>query len=108
MSAEFYISFSDEKWFSNNLSDIESEIRKLRTFSMDEGSEFQLLGNEGVGEKGRWTFDVRMFVSRESPILIEISAHPKSIEKDLTDFFAWLRKQTAVSIIDDDGEPSGW
>ncbi len=35
---------------------------------------------------------------------IEISAHPKSIEDDLKNLFAYLRSEIKVRIVDEDGE----
>lgn len=52
------------------------------------------------------------FFLREKDLFVEISAHPLSIETDLTFLFTWFRKQTQILIIDDDddddGEDSGW
>jgi hypothetical protein len=48
------------------------------------------------------------FFFEDKRIFIEISAHPLSIEKDLKALFTWLRKQTGIVILDEDGELAGW
>jgi len=50
---------------------------------------------------------VRLFLEKDH-ILLEITAHPPSIEADLSALFAWIRVRTDLSIVDDDGVPSGW
>ncbi len=56
-------------------------------------------------EIGYLMFD---FFFEDKSIFIEISAHPLSIEKDLEALFTWLRKQTGIVILDEDGELAGW
>ena len=108
MAAEFFIAFEDARWRSSNLPRIEEKIRNSKTFVAQKDHEFWLLGNENRDQDGRWIFDVRFFTQIDERILLEISAHPLSIEKDLSSFFSWLRKQTEIAVIDKDGEPSGW
>lgn len=108
MAAEFYITFKDPTWCSGNMSRVEAQIYKLRTFVGRHDDEFWLLGHEARGEAGRWSFDVRLFTQRGERILLEISAHPKSVEEDLSSFLSWLRRETEIAVIDEDGEPSGW
>jgi len=50
---------------------------------------------------------VRLFLKKDH-IFLEITAHPLSIEADLSALFAWIRVRTDLSIVDDDGVPSGW
>jgi hypothetical protein len=108
MAAEFYISFRDPGWYSSNLQTVEAKICELKTFIMREGSEFRLLGHEDRDQDDRWSYDVRLFTRDSDRIMMEISAHPESIEKDLLLFLSWLRSGTDISVIDEDGVPSGW
>ncbi|MDR1199969.1 MAG: hypothetical protein LBK94_13335 [Prevotellaceae bacterium] len=49
-------------------------------------------------------YDVRFFLNRDS-ILMEIEFHPHSIELSIDLFLNWIRKQTSISIENEDGEP---
>lgn len=108
MAAEFYIAFKDPAWRANNLSRVEEQICKLRTFVARQDSEFWLLGHEIRAQARQWSFDVRLFTRLDERILLEISAHPESVETDLSSFLLWLRSETEIAVIDEDGEPSGW
>jgi hypothetical protein len=107
MSAEFTLSFNDDSWYSQNRNFISEKIMSLKTFSIKEDNEYRLLGSEPGQGKNDWTFDVRIFLE-DASIFIEISTHPPSITSDLSFLFEWIRKQTKIFILDDDGEDSGW
>ncbi|BBA33026.1 uncharacterized protein sS8_1064 [Methylocaldum marinum] len=107
MAAEFYISFKNRDWYLENLSRIEEQISRLKTFTIREGNEFRLLGSESRIQEDGWSYDVRLF-TQDAQILMEISAHPESVEADLSYFLSWLRSQTDISVNDEDGELSGW
>lgn len=51
-----------------------------------------------------WYYYVRIFADYEPNLLIEISAHPKSIEDDLKNIFAYMRNETEFRIVDECGE----
>ncbi|WP_460159546.1 3-hydroxydecyl-ACP dehydratase [Pseudomonas sp. S3_H09] len=106
MSAEFILSFEDKDWYETHLEEIKQKITGLKTFSVAEENEFRLAGSE-PRNPGDWSYDVRLFLEK-GRIFLEISAHPKSIERDLAALFEWVRSCTKISIDDEDGEPSGW
>lgn len=108
MSAEFIVKFKDPDWYSRNLKLVEKEIRKLPTFVGQEQGEFRLLGVESRTDPGRWSYDVRMFIGMDPQIRMDVSAHPESIEKDLSHLFSWLRSQTSIVVEDEDGVASAW
>ena len=107
MSAEFKLNFSDNAWYIENRRLIEEKIVSLKTFVTNDCIEYHLAGYEIKRQPKDWLYDVRIFL-RAKDLFIEISAHPLSIETDLTLLFTWFRKQTQILIIDDDGEDSGW
>ncbi|WP_347928400.1 3-hydroxydecyl-ACP dehydratase [Pseudomonas helvetica] len=107
MSAEFILSFKDTIWYTTNLKEIVRKITSLRTFSKSlQEKEFRLMGTE-PRSPGDWNYDVRLFLEKER-IFLEISAHPSSIENDLSAFFEWIRSHTEIAIDDEDGVPSNW
>ncbi len=108
MAAEFFIVFDDIIWYKENLNKIIEKTSQLETFLQKKGDELWLSGREGKEEKYRWVYDVRFIFSNAQHILMEISAHPKSIEADLALFFNWLRSVTAISIVDEDDVISNW
>ncbi|MEH6354026.1 3-hydroxydecyl-ACP dehydratase [Pseudomonas sp. 3JA] len=107
MSAEFIVSFEDKNWYATHLEALTQKITRLGTFSASfEENEFRLIGTE-PRSPGDWSYDVRLFLEKER-IFVEISAHPKSIERDLSVLFEWIRSCTRIAIKDEDGESSGW
>lgn len=107
MSSEFKLLFKDDNWRAANLDALRQQISGLETFSgCHDDIQFRLLGTE-PRHPGSWSHDVRLFLEKEH-IFMEITAHPPSIEADLSALFAWLRARTDISIVDDDGLPSGW
>jgi len=117
MSAEFLVNFKDFSWYTENRSNLLNRLSELKTYVpkdiVDNNfwilgvNEFWLKGSEKCEDKNRWNYDVRLFF-HEDKILLEISMHPKSIEKDLSIYFSWLRSQTNISVDDEDGEASEW
>lgn len=107
MSAEFILSFEDKNWYATHLKEVMQTITSLGTFSASfEENEFHLVGTEPRSSND-WNYDVRLFLEKER-IFLEISAHPKSIERDLSALFEWIRSCTRISIDDEDGERSDW
>ena len=53
-------------------------------------------------------FSTSDWAANHEKLLIEVSAHPKSIEEDLKGFLGWLRNNAQIQVVDEDGEPSGW
>lgn len=107
MSAEFFITFSDPDWRQSREPEVADRLEGLRTFVKRAGNEFWLRGKE-AGGAGRFPYDVRVFMQPDRRLLLEISAHPKSIDEDLHSFLAWLRSNTSIQVVHEDGEPSGW
>jgi hypothetical protein len=108
MAAEFYITFPDPSWLGRQKDDLIEKIESLPTYVRHPGDEYWLLGWEDRDSVGRGLFDVRLLIKEATPVFLEISAHPPSVEQDLKLLFSWLRSRTALSIVDEDGEPSGW
>jgi hypothetical protein len=108
VAAEFQILFADDGWLARNREDVEQELRSLPIFTSSEGNEIRLLGLEDRDAEWRWSYDVRLFLNEEEGVLMEVSAHPPSVEEYLGSFLSWLRSRTDVRITDEDGEVSGW
>lgn len=108
MAAEFFISFKDPSWYAIHRHDLESHVQCLSTFAGQHGEEFWLRGIEMDTVEKRWGYDVRLFFMDEARILMEISTHPKSVEKDISSFLAFIRKETEATVVDEDGDSSGW
>lgn len=107
MSAEFTVLFEDSSWYAANLQQIRREIAGLSTCSGCRGDiAFRLTGTE-PRHPDDMDHDARLILEEER-IFVEISAHPPSIEADLSAFFQWIRSRTAISIDDEDGMPSNW
>ena len=128
MSAELYIEFKNQDIRKKYLPKLKEKIISMPTYVQDEQSEeekkvyvrrydeFWLKGIEPYKGKKERDYDVRIFTGGGENLknfidmypVIEISAHPKSIEEDLQNLFAYLRSETEIRIFDEDGEVSGW
>ncbi|QNH16647.1 hypothetical protein HEP74_01780 [Xanthomonas sp. SS] len=87
MSSEFMLLFKDDNWRAANLNAIRQQITGLETFSeCREDIQFRLVGTEPRHSEN-WSHDVRLFLEKDH-ILLEITAHPPSIEADLSALFA--------------------
>jgi hypothetical protein len=106
VSAEFILSFSDEHWYVQNKGEVEAKIQSLLTFLDKKDFEYRMCGIER-GARGRWEYDVRIFL-KETNIFLEISSHSSSVEVDLRSLFDWIRSKTKILIADEDGDESGW
>ena len=105
MSAELYITFEDKNWFNRNRNVLKEQILSLNTFVSCEHEEFWLKGIESTNNP---YYDVRLFLGYEDCVLLEITFHPLSIEQSVEQFLGWLRRQTSISVKDEDGEVSSW
>lgn len=107
MSAEFSVTFDDAAWYATHRDALTCTLAQLVTFSERVGQrEFRLIGRE-PRNTGDWCYDARVFLDEER-ILLEISAHPASIERDLALLLEWIRRHTRIAVIDEEGVPSNW
>ncbi|MCO6556546.1 MAG: hypothetical protein J6577_04875 [Gilliamella sp.] len=106
MSAEFRLVFINHTWYQQNACDIANKILSLPTY-IAKNNAYCLSGSPYWDNSKSRLFDVRLFLE-DTQIVIEISAHPPRIEKDLAQLFTWIRSQTEIKILDDDGQISGW
>lgn len=104
MAAELYVYFSDKDWYKNNKTSIIEHIECLDTFVYRLDNEFWLRNKYDKS----YDYDLRIFLTHNDFILLEISSHPVSVENSLSLFLEWLRTQTTIVIQDEDGEISGW
>lgn len=117
MAAEGYVIFEDTTWYQKHKEEIKEQIISLDTYVrhpmqigaylMKEG-EYWLKGIESKPPPADWPYSVRIFLDQEDYIFIEISAHPPSIERTLTQFLNWIKKQTPIVFQDEDGEDFGY
>lgn len=104
MAAELYVYFSDKDWYKNNKISIIEHIECLDTFVYRLDNEFWLRNKYDKS----YDYDLRIFLTHNDFIFLEISSHPVSVENSLSLFLEWLRTQTTIVIQDEDGEISGW
>ena len=104
MSAEFILTFQDNTWYEKNKNELKKKITNTASFSRLNGDAYEFIGSEAGGDL---EYDARLFLE-ETSIFIDISTHPPSIEKDLSNLFQWIRNQTKIHIRDEDGEDSNW
>ena len=108
MAAEGYVIFEDTTWYQKHKEEIKEQIISLDTYVRHPMQIGAYLIKEGKPPPADWLYSVRIFLDREDYIFIEISAHPPSIERTLTQFLNWIRKQTPIVFQDEDGEDFGY
>jgi hypothetical protein len=110
MSAELFVKFLDPSWYADNVTRVRDSLRQLATFESEQADVTRLRGTESAPGGLRCGYDVRVFFGGDHrrPILLEISARPKSVQEDLIRWFRWLRSATAIVVVDEDEEITGW
>lgn len=110
MSAEIYVVFDDPRWLPEHRAELGASLCRLPTYVRHDGPVFWLQGAEDRARAGRLAYDVRIFTEWESgSLLIEITLATPSIIGVLQGWFAWLAGQTAIAVVDEDGETvEGW
>jgi hypothetical protein len=98
VSAEFYITFEDAEWLNGNKQPLEEFISEMDIPTEIKGNEYW------IRESDNPYYDVRLTVTDDSTILLEIVFHPEAIEESLKKLFSWIRSKTAIAIKDEDGE----
>ncbi len=101
MGFEYRLSFADPDWLTKNRQRVAEKIRTLRSFR-DEipPHEFRL---KDTGTANPWPYDVRLFLTDKPAI--EVSIATESFFVDVRALVNWIRGETAVQVVDDDGEP---
>lgn len=108
MAAEFYLRFDPPDWQLQNQSVFEQLLRGLSSFRGKQDQAWLLQGTEGTSLSSPLGYDVRFIPVSDCAWLMEISAHPPSIERDLRQFMHALRALTAVVVEDEDGLATDW
>lgn len=108
MSAEFFIQIESAKWLEANHEQLIRKLKQLSTFVQEHDNHYWLKGTESRTVNQGWAYDARLIFLPDERILLEISAHPPSVEQDLKNLLSWMREGTNVNVVDEDGENSGW
>ncbi|ARB28456.1 hypothetical protein ATI14_1294 [Pseudomonas tolaasii NCPPB 2192] len=98
MPAEFILSFEDTNRYAAHLDQIKQKITRLETFSERfQDRKFRLACIEPRSPSD-WSYYVRLFLEQER-ISLKISAHPISVEQNLSVLFEWIRSCTRISLL---------
>ena len=108
MSDELYIQFTEPGWLAQNRDHLVAWLRQLPSFVRMEEDEVWLRAARTTTRPDDWLYDVRLFLGKAPRGLLEISAYPAGIVADLEATMAWLREQTAIEVVDEDGAESRW
>ena len=109
MSAELYFEFKDAAWYLAHRNSLLDSLTQLGTFAKRIDEQVWLRGAEAdESMQESYAYDVRVFLFEKRTPMVEISAHPPSIERDLHGWLEWLRQRTSVRIVDEDGDESTW
>jgi hypothetical protein len=108
MSAEFHIKFSEPGWLPRFEADLVRALCQLETYAGHTASEWRMKGTENREGASDWDYDVRLIPKPPDQILLEISAHPPSIERALKELLQWIRRRTSIAVVDEDNEQSAW
>lgn len=117
MSYEYYLEFSDTKWLDSHEKSVSEFIMRLPTYCERDESGYWLRGPEEPESPGR-AHDVRIVLPATPPSYLrtrgavlgclEVYGSPVSIKRDLCALLSFIRQNSNVSVIDDDGEECAW
>lgn len=106
MAAELYIFTRPKCWIADNFNLITSFFEDLSSFQR-ESDNIYFLTRKNI-EKQDMPDVVFRFNKSTCETMMEINAHPETIENDLLKLFAEIKKHADLIIQDEDGEISNW
>ena len=100
MGFEYRLKFADPDWYTTNLPRIADQIRAAPHFKAELPRYEFRLKDETI--ENSWSYDLRIFL-RDTCVEIEVSASTSTFYSDLRSILEWIRRQSPVEMIDDDG-----
>jgi hypothetical protein len=102
MGFEYRLSFSDPSWYVANRERLAARLRALDRF-VEEVPPNELRLVDGSVDNS-WSYDMRIFLA-PTCVDIEVSGFTATFHVDLRETIDWIRTQTPVTLVDDDGDP---
>ncbi len=102
MGFDYRFRFADSGWYTANRQQIADRIRDLPHFEEELPPDEFRLRDDTVAPS--WSYDMRIFVDDDG-VAVEVSAATSTWQVDLPELVRWLRHQTSVELLDDDGSP---
>lgn len=105
---EFYVRFENEGWYHANKVTIAQYIEALPTFVGYFGEAY-LLRDGPLNARGKkdCPYDIRLMLDEDSAF-IEIISNGRPVVRDLSALVDYLKANTDINIVDDDGEGPEW
>lgn len=102
MGLDCRLAFEDPSWYKAHVSEVVDRVRQLPHLRAEIPPDEFRLKDDTVANS--WPYDLRIFV-RPDGVDIEVSAASASLHGDVRELLEWLRHQTPVDLVDDDGIP---
>ena len=102
MGFDYTLKVADPSWYQTNLGRVADRIRGLPRLR-DELPSLEFRLKDGAIENS-WPHDLRIFL-RPQGVDLEVSATSASFLEDIRALVDWVRRETPVEVVDDDGIP---
>jgi hypothetical protein len=102
MGFEYSLRFSDHAWYSANRDRLADRIRALPSLREEKPrGDFKLKGDDAADS---WSYDLRIILEPTGVLVIDSGAS-SAFRRDLREVLRWIRRETSVDLVDDDGSP---
>jgi hypothetical protein len=102
MGFEYRLKFSEPSWYRENRDRLAEYIRSFASLTEElPTGEFRLRDDS---QPNSWSYDLRIFLKLER-VELEVSSTTSTSMVDLPAMLRWIRRETPVDLVDDDGIP---
>lgn len=102
MGLDCRLAFADPAWYQANALRVADHVRGLPHVTEEIPPHEFRLKDDTIANS--WPYDLRIFV-RPQGVNIEVSSASASLHDDVRELVEWIRRQTPVELVDDDGIP---
>jgi hypothetical protein len=102
MGFEYRLEFPEPTWYRENRDRLAEYIRSLSSLKEElPTGEFRLRDDS---QPNSWSYDLRIFLKLER-VELEVSSRTSTLMVDVPAILSWIRRETPVELVDDDGLP---
>ena len=99
MGYEYHLAFAEPAWYPANRERLAGWVRALPRVVADfPGIELRL---KDATVPNPWSYDLRLFLLPDR-VALEVSGRTATYRVDVRDMLDWIRRETPVTLIDDD------
>lgn len=103
MGMDYRIQFRNKDWYVSNRARVAERMLGLPS-ARPPLSSSEEIWLKHANSPATWEYDARLFLGVDA-VDVEITSWTDAVFVDLRKLVEWLREQTLVEVVDDDGEP---